>query len=235
MPGSRSMIRAFEDRKSIRLGWSVVVALGIAVTAATVNHPACAQADPPAVKTIGPNEAPTRERAQQMLQARVSNLFAGSVAVDAPITNPLGDNPDVVENGRRSFIQFNCVGCHAPNGGGGEGPALSDNRWIYGGAPANIYLSIVHGRPNGMPAWGAMFPDEIVWELVAYIQSIAEKPDERFGRTISRPLLATKVEQIPAEQLSTVQPWQHTEPFAFGQRPQGVEPGSRERGSPVRQ
>ena len=39
-------------------------------------------------------------------------------------------------------------------GGGGIGPPLMDDRWIYGSAPENIYASIVQGRPNGMPAWG---------------------------------------------------------------------------------
>ena len=182
--------------------------------------PALAQEDAaPELATISPAEAPARDRAQSMLQTRVSNLFAGSVAIDVPMANPLGNTADVVERGRRDFLQFNCVGCHAPNGGGGEGPALSDSQWIYGSEPANIYLTIVHGRPNGMPAWSAMFPDQIVWELVAYIQSIAEPPGGRLGRTISRRLQTQQVEQVPAEMLETTQPWRHVEPFAAGQRP----------------
>lgn len=104
-------------------------------------------------------------------------------------------------------------------GGGGEGPALSDSQWIYGSEPANIYLTIVHGRPNGMPAWSAMVPDQIVWELVAYIQSIAEPPGDRLGRTISRRLQTQQVEQVPAEMLETTQRWRHVEQFAAGQRP----------------
>lgn len=168
---------------------------------------------------IGPDEAPTRERAQEMLQARVSNLYAGSVAIDVPIANPLGSESAVIENGRRDFLQFNCVGCHAPNGGGGMGPSLSDSEWIYGSQPANIYLSIVHGRPNGMPAWGGMLPDEVVWELVAYVARIAKKPDAPLGRTISRQHLASRKEQIPAEMIDTINPWDHTEPFSGGQRP----------------
>ena len=36
-----------------------------------------------------------------------------------------------------------------------------------------------------MPAFGAMLPDRTVWELVAYIQSISEKPGKDFGTTTS--------------------------------------------------
>lgn len=56
------------------------------------------------------------------------------------------------------------VGCHAANGGGGMGPALSEGRFIYGSNPANLFLSIYQGRPNGMPAWGEILPESTIWE-----------------------------------------------------------------------
>ncbi len=209
--------------------WWVWLSCAVAAACLTGGQPARAQGSgEPSITTISPDEAPARERAQELLQTRVSNLYAGAAAVGVPLRNPRGDGSAIVDNGRRDFIQFNCVGCHAPNGGGGMGPSLSDSKWIYGSEPANIYLSIVHGRPNGMPAWSAMLPDDIVWELVAYIRSItAPAPaDGRFGHTISGAQLAQGVEQIPAEMLDTLEPWQHTEPFSSGQRPQaqGGEP-----------
>jgi cytochrome c oxidase cbb3-type subunit 3 len=69
------------------------------------------------------------------------------------------------------FEAFNCAGCHS-HGGGGMGPALMDDRWIYGSHPGNIFASIVEGRPNGMPTWRNKIPDQQVWEIVAYIQSL---------------------------------------------------------------
>jgi hypothetical protein len=42
---------------------------------------------------------------------------------------------------------FNCNGCHA-NGGGDKGPALMDDKWLFGGEIENIYAKIVQGRPN---------------------------------------------------------------------------------------
>ena len=52
------------------------------------------------------------------------------------------------------------------------GPALMDEEWIYGDHPANIFATIVEGRPNGMPSWRNKLTDAQVWQLVAYVQSM---------------------------------------------------------------
>ena len=91
-------------------------------------------------------------------------------------TIPSAKDPQATTRGMQDFIQFNCVGCHAPNAGGGMGPALSEGQSVYGSTPANLFLSIYQGRPNGMPAWGELLPKSTIWELVAYVQSIAHPP-----------------------------------------------------------
>jgi cytochrome c oxidase cbb3-type subunit 3 len=48
-----------------------------------------------------------------------------------------------------------------------------DKEWLYGHEPANIYASIVEGRPKGMPAFGGRIPDEQVWQIVAYVRSMS--------------------------------------------------------------
>ena len=121
----------------------------------------------------------------------------------------------------KDFINFNCVGCHAPNAGGGMGVSLSDNQWIYGDSPADIFLSIYQGRPNGMPAWGEALPESTIWELVAYIQSLTEPAGKTFGNTISRMPQSPDKEQVPAENVQTVNPWNFTEDFPSGQKPPG--------------
>jgi cytochrome c oxidase cbb3-type subunit III len=70
------------------------------------------------------------------------------------------------------YNQFNCSGCHF-QGGGGIGPALMDDRWIYGNAPNNIFATIVEGRPNGMPSYRGRIPEQQVWHLVTYVQSLS--------------------------------------------------------------
>ena len=44
------------------------------------------------------------------------------------IKNPEND-AQAVERGMKYFTAFNCVGCHAANGGGGMGPALSNSNF----------------------------------------------------------------------------------------------------------
>ena len=131
---------------------------------------------------------------------------------------------EAAQRGMQFFNQMNCVGCHAPNGAGGMGPSLSDSKFIYGSEPANIYLSILQGRPKGMPAWGGMLPDEVIWDLVAYIQSISKEPGGGWGKTTSADGFTT--EQVPAEFMTTANPWQYTTPFSYGQAPYEKPKGS---------
>jgi cytochrome c oxidase cbb3-type subunit 3 len=77
-----------------------------------------------------------------------------------------------LSEGKRLYGWFNCSGCHA-NGGGGFGPALMDDKWIYGGSAGQIYRSIVEGRKNGMPAFGHRIPQQQVWQLVAFVRAMA--------------------------------------------------------------
>ena len=155
--------------------------------------------------------------AAQWIKVPESNITPGGVNVRPNIENPASNDPSSVERGMRYFVQFNCVGCHAPNGGGGMGPALSTQSFKYGREPANIFLTISHGRPLGMPAWGAFLPDEVIWDLVSYIQSISQAPVPEWGHTISAQ--SPNIEQIPAEFQQTTTPWKFTEPFSDGQKP----------------
>jgi cytochrome c oxidase cbb3-type subunit III len=79
-------------------------------------------------------------------------------------------NAYAISEGKRLYEWFNCSGCHA-HGGGAIGPALMDDKWVYGSDPARIYETIVAGRPNGMPAFRTV-PDQQVWQLVAYVRSL---------------------------------------------------------------
>lgn len=100
---------------------------------------------------------------------------------------PYKNDRHTVNEGRRLYSWFNCVGCHA-NGGGGMGPPLIDAEWIYGSEPMNIYASIVEGRPNGMPAFGDKIPEEEVWQLVAYVRSLGGLEPGLLEGATNRPL-----------------------------------------------
>jgi cytochrome c oxidase cbb3-type subunit 3 len=155
--------------------------------------------------------------ADRLLGTPVSGLAPGNVALQPTVKNPVAGDPQAATRGMQYFNAMNCVGCHAPNGAGGMGPSLSNRFFIYGDTPANIYLSIYQGRPHGMPAWGAMLPDSVIWDLVAYIKSISQAPTTEWGTTFSAQALDR--EQVPAEYAQTPQPWGETEAFSHGQKP----------------
>jgi cytochrome c oxidase cbb3-type subunit 3 len=89
-------------------------------------------------------------------------------------TKEYGENAFAVGEGARLFQWYNCNGCHA-NGGGGMGPALMDEKWIYGSDPRQIFATIVEGRPNGMPSFRGKVPDYQVWQLAAYVRSMTRQ------------------------------------------------------------
>ncbi|TIP04321.1 MAG: c-type cytochrome [Mesorhizobium sp.] len=112
----------------------------------------------------------------------------GSGEQPTPVTTlePGGQRPSPTDNkaasfeanafhlseGKRLFGWFNCSGCHA-NGGGGMGPALMDEKWIYGSSMESIHATIRDGRPNGMPSFRDKIPDDQIWELAAFVRSLS--------------------------------------------------------------
>jgi cytochrome c oxidase cbb3-type subunit 3 len=104
--------------------------------------------------------------------AVTASLTAG-ISANGPVAmDPYRGNAYAMGEGKRLYEAFNCVGCHA-HGGGAIGPALMDDRWIYGSEPANIFSTIVEGRPNGMPSFRRRLADYQVWQLVAYVRSLS--------------------------------------------------------------
>jgi cytochrome c oxidase cbb3-type subunit 3 len=86
--------------------------------------------------------------------------------------SPYNGNAWAISEGKRLFSHFNCVGCHA-NGGGGIGPALMDDEWIYGFGAANIFATVVEGRPDGMPSFRNKITEDQIWQIVAYVESMS--------------------------------------------------------------
>jgi len=103
---------------------------------------------------------------------RVSALQPGTMVDTTHVANPYENNAFAQSEGQRLYNAYGCVGCHA-NGGGGMGPALMDDKWIYGSAPENIYATIIQGRPNGMPSFAGKIPTYQVWQIVTYVRSLS--------------------------------------------------------------
>lgn len=97
-----------------------------------------------------------------------------------PIENPFADDLTALREGRRYFQHYNCAGCHGEHGGGGMGPSLRDDVWLYGGNHAQIANSIAEGRAYGMPAWRTRLTSAQIWQITAYLKSIRteREPDK---------------------------------------------------------
>lgn len=124
--------------------------------------------------------------------ARESDLQPGGVQSQPSVPNPRHGIATELAEGARLFNWYNCSGCHA-NGGGGMGPPLIKTEWIYGGEPANIFDTIVKGRPNGMPAWGGRIPEYQIWQIVTYVESLNKKEP-----TSITPARTDTIEQDPS-------------------------------------
>lgn len=110
--------------------------------------------------------------AQPIENLRLTTLIPGSHQTNQPVANPYEGNALAMSEGKRLYSQFNCVGCHS-HGGGGMGPPLMDDTWIYGSNPDQIHATIIQGRPNGMPSFGGKITDQQAWQLAAYVRSLS--------------------------------------------------------------
>jgi cytochrome c oxidase cbb3-type subunit 3 len=136
------------------------------------------------------------------------SIPAGPSAVDS--TSPYDENAYAISEGKRLYSWMNCIGCHG-EGGGAIGPPLMDQQWIYGGAPANIYATIVEGRPNGMPSFGGRLTDDDVWKLVAYVRSMSAQPSKA-----ARPGRNDDMQSRKSEQRELRKPVQNAVPKPAG-------------------
>jgi cytochrome c oxidase cbb3-type subunit 3 len=99
-------------------------------------------------------------------------LHAGGPLPPDPGESPYRRNAWGISEGKRLYAAYNCSGCHA-QGGGGIGPPLMDDEWIYGFEPADIFRTIVDGRANGMPSFRGRVSENQVWQLVSYVASMS--------------------------------------------------------------
>lgn len=136
-----------------------------------------------------------------------SDLQPGVPTPPPAAGRPYEYNAYAISEGKRLYEWFNCVGCHA-QGGGNIGPPLMDDQWVYGSEPANVFATIVEGRPNGMPSFRGRIPEQQVWQLVAYVRSMSGqipkdaapgRSDDMYTRRpeMSTPHQATRPSALP--------------------------------------
>jgi cytochrome c oxidase cbb3-type subunit 3 len=115
---------------------------------------------------------PTPAQAAREETVALTTLQPGGASAPVLLPNDYEESAFAVAEGQRLYRWYNCNGCHA-NGGGGMGPPLMDDQWIYGSAPANVVATILEGRPNGMPSFRGKVPDHQALQLAAYVRSMS--------------------------------------------------------------
>lgn len=129
-------------------------------------------------------------------EVRMVELQPGVPLPSESMYFPYDDDPYAIAEGKRLYGWYNCSGCHFA-GGGGIGPALMDDAWIYGSEPENILDTIMEGRPDGMPSYRGKLPQDDAMKIIAYVRSLGRdaqaKPQRQQNVTED-----TTVERTPA-------------------------------------
>jgi len=77
-------------------------------------------------------------------------------------------DPEALNFGRNVFVN-NCAACHGSDARGAKGyPNLTDNDWLFGGAPDQVLTTILNGRGGVMPPLGAALGEQGVNEVANY-------------------------------------------------------------------
>lgn len=100
--------------------------------------------------------------------------LAQDTSPDKPIVNPYAGRNDIVGEGRTQF-NIHCSHCHGPNAF--QGVKQRDLRRLskrYGeNMPTVFYTTVTNGREaKGMPSWEGKLPDEVLWKIFTFLQSV---------------------------------------------------------------
>jgi polar amino acid transport system substrate-binding protein len=96
----------------------------------------------------------------------------------APPENPYAGRADIAEQGRSLLNQY-CAHCHGPDAVQGERPRdLRRLRIRYGNNAINVFWTTVHqGRMDkGMPVWSGVLPDDTLWRIFSFLESVQTQP-----------------------------------------------------------
>jgi cytochrome c oxidase cbb3-type subunit 3 len=143
----------------LRLTLSVVICVGAVSLISCKREERTFRVEPPYVSSV--------------VKIPVTSFSAGPGPATTPATSDeYEENAYALAEGKHLYTAMNCNGCHF-NGGGGIGPPLMDDKWIYGSEPSQVFATILQGRPNGMPSFAARIPDYQAWQLAAYVRSMS--------------------------------------------------------------
>lgn len=74
----------------------------------------------------------------------------------------------------KALYEANCIACHNPDGEGNIGPNLTDDYWIYGPDVKDLFKTIKHGTPNGMPEHASKLNPIQLQQISSFVLSLPD-------------------------------------------------------------
>ncbi len=120
------------------------------------------------------------------VDAEIARIQAAKLSSNLTIDDPnlwqMSQTASFVSAGKATYDSL-CAACHLPSlRGKGESPAaigpdLTDNEWIHGGNPTDLFKTVTEGVATaGMPSWGPVLGTQKTAEVVAYVLSHHQAP-----------------------------------------------------------
>ncbi len=103
----------------------------------------------------------------------ISSAVAGSSKSAEKMTAVSKDPVDTIQG--RKVYRANCAPCHGASGEGGIGPNLTDNYWLHGNTPDDMFRLINEGvLEKGMVSWKTLLSSAKIWNVIAFIQTLRD-------------------------------------------------------------
>lgn len=112
----------------------------------------------------------------EMASAEASVMaFKSKMALNVDETNAVFvTEADKLEKGKAVFMK-NCTLCHGDNGEGKIGPNFTDNYWLYGNKPGDLFKVVKNGTSKGMQAWKDNLSATDIQNVISYIHTMLGK------------------------------------------------------------
>jgi cytochrome c oxidase cbb3-type subunit 3 len=118
-------------------------------------------------------DLPSEKYQTELDRAAEAEERAGKgVVVTAEALVAASHDDATVARGKTIFLQT-CAQCHRADGGGAVGPNLTDEFWLHGGAPDQIWKTVSKGvADKGMPAWKPQLGSSRTQAVTAYVLTL---------------------------------------------------------------
>jgi cytochrome c oxidase cbb3-type subunit 3 len=102
-------------------------------------------------------------------QAEAARVAAGTKPLTDELLMALTKDPATTGAGEKLFKQY-CAPCHGEQAEGKIGPNLTDDAWLHGNKPTEIFKTVSAGFvEKGMPSWQPTLGAERTRQVVSYV------------------------------------------------------------------